>query len=272
MILDLNQSPLQREGLVRVYLPVGYDQSNDTYPVLYMHDGQNLFYPGSDISGASWQAGDQLDQLQIAGVTTGIILVAIDCSVENEGLGRMSEYSPWPSAPPAELANWNSKKLGMGGKGDLYVDWLTRSLKPLIDQNFRTQPERDTTLIGGSSMGAVISLYAALKYPDSFSKVGVMSPAFWFAEQPIRQFIDQTGFRERLSIYIDIGTAETSDSTVSCFPDVYLKGARSLHQQLSQKAFIKRLCLNIDQGGLHSETAWAGRFPDMLCWLLDANL
>ncbi|MET4695837.1 alpha/beta hydrolase [Endozoicomonas lisbonensis] len=272
IVQNLKQSPLQRAGLVKVYLPIDYECSINTYPVLYMHDGQNLFYPGSPVSGASWQAGEQLDQLQKTGITSGVILVAIDCSVEDAGLDRMSEYSPWYAAPAVGLNHWQNQKLTRGGKGDLYTDWLTRTLKPFIDQHFRTRPGRETTLIAGSSMGAVISLYTALKYPDIFSNVGAMSPAFWFAEKPLRTFIDETDFVKSLSIYMDIGTRETSDSSLQCFPDIYLEGVRSFYQQLSRKPFTRRLCLNIDHEGMHSEKDWAKRFPDMLRWLLKSDL
>ena len=174
---------LQRSRRVWLYLPPGYDAPGNTarYPVLYMHDGQNVFDAATSYVG-EWGVDETLDSLAAAGVTAPIVV-----AVDHGGERRLDEYSPWrnetfrwpgsdPDAPAAPGP-------GPGGEGEAYVEFLTTTLKPTIDARFRTLPGRETTGILGSSMGGLISLYAALRHPDVFGRVGVFSPAFWFAPE-----------------------------------------------------------------------------------------
>ncbi|MBC7447458.1 MAG: T9SS type A sorting domain-containing protein [Hymenobacteraceae bacterium] len=168
---------LSRTRRIWLYLPPDYATSQKTYPVLYMHDGQNLFDAATSFSG-EWGVDETLDRLQTQG-DWGCIVVGID----NGGTTRLAEYSPYPHPTYG------------GGQGDLYVDFLTNTLKPYIDANYRTRPDRLSTGVMGSSMGGLISLYAALKRPDVFGRAGVFSPSLWFnrriysyakAAQPVR--------------------------------------------------------------------------------------
>lgn len=181
---------LGRTRRVWLYLPPDYATSTKTYPVLYMHDGQNLFDNATAFAG-EWGVDETLDALQAAG-DWGCIVVGVD----NGGANRLNEYSPYANPQYG------------GGQGDLYVDFLTNTLKPYIDQHYRTRPDRLHTGVMGSSMGGLISLYAALRRPDVFGRAGVFSPSLWFnrrifayalAAQPLRpdpRFFLLSGGRE----------------------------------------------------------------------------
>ncbi|KHT62350.1 hypothetical protein RJ45_18255 [Photobacterium gaetbulicola] len=261
---DMHIPQLGRQRHVRVYLPANYDSSTQHFPVIYMHDGQNVFEPELCIAGASWQVAEQLDARQAEGKTAGVIVVGIDCSQQREQLGRRDEYSPWPFMPPAMLANWEQATVPQGGEGDAYCGFIVQTLKPYIDSHYRTLPERESTIIAGSSMGGFISLYAALKYQDTFSKAGVFSPAFWFAAEEMQTFIEQARIEYPVEIYMDIGTHETSDPAIASFPALYHDLALEFANILNHKSHQLKCHFEVDRGGTHSERAWATRFITMV--------
>ena len=156
---------LNRTRRIWLYLPPDYATSTKTYPVLYMHDGQNLFDATTSFSG-EWGVDETLDQLHRQGYW-GCIVVGID----NGGGQRLNEYTPYPNA-----------QIG-GGQGTAYVNFIANTLKPYIDNNYRTRPDRLNTGIMGSSLGGLISLYAALYKPDVFGRAGVFSPSLWFSQR-----------------------------------------------------------------------------------------
>lgn len=155
---------LGRTRRVWVYLPPDYATSEKRYPVLYMHDGQNVFDEATSYAG-EWRVDEALDSLHAAG-DPGVIVVA----VANGEQQRINEYSPW-----------RNSRAG-GGEGDAYVDFLAHTLKPYVDRTYRTRPGREHTGMLGSSMGGLISLHAALRHPDVFGRVGVFSPSLWFSD------------------------------------------------------------------------------------------
>uniref|UniRef100_A0A7C4W954 Esterase n=1 Tax=Fervidobacterium thailandense TaxID=1008305 RepID=A0A7C4W954_9BACT len=224
-----------------IYLPPDYENSTERYPVLYMHDGQNVFDKSTSFSGIEWEADESAERLIREGAIRPIIIVGI----YNTGVERRNEYSPWVDE------NYG------GGKGDLYAKFIVETLKPYIDTNFRTLPDRDNTAICGSSLGGLISLYTGLKYNGVFSMLGVMSPAFWFANKKIFDYVKENEFQYPTKIYMDVGTAEGSN------PEVYLFDARSMYKLLQTKQNVDLLYLE-DRNAPHSEIAWARRFPELL--------
>ena len=259
---------LNKTRTVRIYLPADYAEEARHYPVIYMHDGQNVFEPHLCISGMSWQAAEHLDALQQQGDFSGAILVAVDCSSDREQFGRRDEYSPWPYEPQPALANWSESAIAQGGEGNAYCRFLIDTLKPYIDQHYRTLPDREHTTIAGSSMGGFISLYALLTYPETFSQAGVFSPAFWFAETAMKTLIAATS-RDFLmdlpvKIYMDIGTNESSDPSNPAFPALYHDLAVDIAAQLQQLSPAVSCRFDVDHGGIHSESAWVARFPAFL--------
>ena len=153
---------LGRTRRIWIYLPPDYATSGKRYPVLYMHDGQNLFDAATSYAG-EWGIDESLDSLAARG-DRGVIVVGIDNGSEQ----RMNEYSPWRHPQSG------------GGEGDRYVQFLVQTLKPFIDRRFRTLPDREHTGVMGSSMGGLISLAAAFRHPEVFGRVGVFSPSLWF--------------------------------------------------------------------------------------------
>jgi predicted alpha/beta superfamily hydrolase len=153
---------LDRERTVRVLLPRDYDNTNRSYPVLYMQDGQNLFEPETAFGGRDWQIPATLFKQPLR---RQAIIVGIDNGEEN----RLNEYAPY-----ANSSN------GGGGEADLYCQFIIDTLKPFIDENYRTLPDRHNTGIAGSSMGGLCAYYAGLAYGNIFGKVGVLSPSIWF--------------------------------------------------------------------------------------------
>lgn len=169
---------LGRQRRVWLYLPADYAANPARrYPVLYLHDGQNVFDAATSYGG-EWGVDETLDRLRQAGQdATGCIVVAVD----NGDQFRSDEYIPWPSAALRD-------QLHRGGQGGAYVDFLALTLKPYVDAHYRTQPDAAHTGIAGSSLGGLISVYAALKYPKVFGAVGAFSPAFWVCNDSLRAF------------------------------------------------------------------------------------
>ncbi len=152
---------LDRERTVRVLLPKDYENAKRAYPVLYMQDGQNLFQPETAFGGRDWQIPATLFKQPLR---RQAIIVGID----NGQSDRLNEYAPYRNA-----------RMG-GGEADLYCQFIVDTLKPFIDDNYRTLPDRENTGIAGSSMGGLLSYYAGLTRGNVFGKVGVLSPSIWF--------------------------------------------------------------------------------------------
>jgi metallo-beta-lactamase class B len=171
---------LGRRRRVLIYLPADYaQQPARRYPVLYLHDGQNVFDEATSFGG-EWGVDETLDQLRRAGQdVTGSIVVAVD----NGNEFRSDEYIPWRSTEP-ELQGQPHQ----GGQGGQYVDFLAQTLKPYVDAHYRTRPEAVHTGVAGSSLGGLISVYAALKYPKVFGQVGAFSPAFWVCNDSLKAY------------------------------------------------------------------------------------
>jgi metallo-beta-lactamase class B len=173
-----NMPQLGRQRRVLIYLPADYaKQPTRRYPVLYLHDGQNVFDEATSYGG-EWGVDETLDKLRQTGQdATGSIVVAID----NGNEFRSDEYIPWPSDSLKGQPH-------QGGQGGAYVDFLAKTLKPYVDTHYRTQPDAAHTGIAGSSLGGLISVYAALKYPKVFGEIGVFSPAFWVCNDSLKAF------------------------------------------------------------------------------------
>lgn len=229
--------PLARSRAVSVWLPPSYHTSARRYPVIYMQDAQNLFDSGTSFSGEEWRVDETMQALSAEG------LEAIVVGVDHAGKDRVREYTPFASA-------W--------GHGHLYLKALTQSLKPRIDADFRTLPDRANTFIAGSSMGGLISLYAFFMFPLVFGGAGVFSPALWIAHGAIHETVRRTPTLPG-RIYLDHGTREST--------------ARPMAQLLREKGYAPGVDLLYvsEKGAHHTESAWARRFPDAVRFLLGAG-
>jgi predicted alpha/beta superfamily hydrolase len=242
IINDFFIPELRRNRRIWVYLPLDYKKTDKCYPVIYMHDGQNLFDRMTSYSG-EWQVDETMNLLQAQG-DFGAIVVGID----NGGINRLNEYSPWRNS------NYG------GGEGDLYLDFIVKTLKPYIDTNYRTLPERATTGMIGSSMGGLITMYAGLKYPDIFSKLGVFSPSFWFGSNIFKLA------REKLKMFdtkVYLMGGEKESATM-------VSSLRRMYDTLQAVGYTKEeLHLAIRPDAMHSEWFWQREYPIAYKWLFE---
>jgi predicted alpha/beta superfamily hydrolase len=234
---------------VWIYLPPTYDENRAArFPVVYMHDGQNLFDPRAAFGGVAWDADGAMD----GGAESGAIREAILVGVENNA-SRIDEYTPTRDATV----------MG-GGRGDLYLRFLVDEVKPMIDREFRTLPGRETTAIVGSSLGGLISLYAGVRRPDVFGVVGALSPSTWWDGRVIlREVMSLAGRPVRpIRVYVDSGDAGTSRDGVD--------DTRELAATLRTLGYAEGTTLRhvVQPGGQHSERFWAMRLPGALAFML----
>jgi predicted alpha/beta superfamily hydrolase len=243
---------------VLVYLPPGYDANKSMrYSVFYMHDGQNLFDGATSfIPGQEWRVDETAQALIAAGKIEPLIIVGI----YNAGKERINEYTPAEDA-----------KYKMGGKADLYGRMLVEELKPFIDSHYRTRKGAPHTGLGGSSLGGLVSLYVALKYPGVFGRVAVVSPSVWFANKQIVHFVDALPRKPKVRIWLDIGTKEgqTAEDAQQTVND-----ARLLRDTLIKKGWQvgKDLDYYEAEGALHNEGAWAARVERILTFLFPRKM
>jgi predicted alpha/beta superfamily hydrolase len=242
---------LKSDRDVLVYLPPGYDaDKKKRYPVLYLHDGQNLFDGATSfIKGAEWGVDETAQRLITGGEIEPLIIVG----VYNTGRDRVDEYTP--TMDP---------KHKMGGKADLYGRMLVEELKPFIDSEYRTRRDAKSTGLGGSSLGGLVSLYLALKYPQTFGRVIVASPSVWWDDRVIVREVEALKKRPRLRIWLDMGTKEGGGEA-----EEHTRNARALRDALARKGWKEGSDLKYfeAEGAEHNERAWAARVEPMLRFL-----
>jgi predicted alpha/beta superfamily hydrolase len=227
---------------ILVYLPPSYESEPDRrYPVLYMHDGQNVFDASTSYAG-EWGADEAAEELAGRG------LQAIIVAVPNGGDARMDEYGPWPG-----LLHHHSG----GGKAEEYLRYLLDTVRPAVDGAWRTLADREHTGIAGSSMGGLISLYAALTQPQVFGYCAALSPSLWWAHGRILTLArGRRGPKPR--VYLDTGLIEGHSHALRL---------RKLRDRLEKAGY--EVAHVEDETGDHSEGAWRRRFPAALEWFLD---
>lgn len=228
---------LNRYRRIWIYLPESYSTSKKKYPVLYMHDGQNVFDALYGFGG-EWGVDEALDTL---GPRFGESIVV---GIDHGGDKRLNEYSPY-----------DMQKYGRG-EGDLYVEFLVKTLQPYINKHYRTSRNGKDAYVAGSSMGGLISLYAILKYPKKFGGAGVFSPAFWIAPA-IKEAVSKRGKKVKGKVYFYAGKLEGE----SMVPDLLDLFAR-LH-----KVSKAKLVTVIRSEGKHNEPTWRQEFPLFYQWL-----
>lgn len=238
---------LDRNRRIWLYLPPDYQTTTKTYPVLYMHDGQNLFDQNTSFSG-EWKVDESLNELHAQG-DWGCIVVGID----NGGQYRLDEYSPW-----------TNPQYG-GGQGDEYLEFIVNTLKPHIDANFRTIPGRNTTAIAGSSMGGLISMYAFSERQDVFAKAGIFSPAFWFADNQPASHVANHPKQGNARVYFLAGADEEGNGNQSNY---VVEDMQAVADAMTTAGFgANEKSFNVKPDGTHSEWFWAREFPDAYEWL-----
>jgi predicted alpha/beta superfamily hydrolase len=250
---DVRSVQLPHPRPVSVWLPPGYAREADRrYPVLYLHDGQNLFDPATAFGGVPWGVGETADRLIRAGEVEPLILVGVGNTPD-----RLKEYGPHESRP----GEWDLARA--------YGRFLTGELKPTIDATYRTRPEPVHTGVGGSSMGGLISLFLCRWYPEVFGKCLAMSPSLWWdRELALRTFAGNTAWLRNARVWLDMGGREGGTPAAQ---RANVRRARRLARMfprhgLPTEAFRYRE--DLDAG--HDERAWGYRFAEALPFLFPA--
>jgi predicted alpha/beta superfamily hydrolase len=237
--LHFHSDVMKQERKILVMLPAEYDASPQTrYPVLYMHDGQSVF--------VNWRIDELMEPLFAANQMRPIIVVAIFNGDSQEA--RFSDYTPT-----------RHSRYPKSGNADLYGRMIVEELKPIVDSEYRTASDQTNTGIGGTSLGGLVSLYLALKYPNVFGKAAVMSPSVWWDNQMILREVKKLNSKPAQKIWLDIGMEEGGAiAATKALRDALLaKGWRS---DFDLKYFEAK-------GAEHEEKAFARRAPDMLKYL-----
>jgi len=231
---------MRRKRNVWALLPYNYYQTNRSYPVLYLHDAQNLFDDNAPFG--NWAIDRKLAVLAEQGMGY-VIIIAID----HAGNKRITDFSITP-------------QVGSHHEGRKYVKMISEKLKPYVDARLRTLPQREHTGIGGSSLGGLVSIYAGFTYPQTYSKLLIFSPSLWM--NPHIHF-EAIHFTEVLQskIYLYAGGAES----VNMLPNIYHLKDTLEKQGVAQKKLHFRL--SIDPNGKHNEHFWGEEFPKAVEWL-----
>ena len=229
----------KRPRTAYIHLPECYEEDElRRYPVLYMFDGHNVFFDADSAFGKSWNLTSYL-----LWTRKPLIVVAVECS--KKGNNRLKEYAPY---------NWEDPKYGkLRGRGKTYMDWMVNELKPYIDENYRTLPDRDHTAIAGSSMGGLMSLYAATAYSHVFGKAACLSPSLWTAPEKILGIAERADVGSGTTIYMDYGSEELENHGAN------REALIAMSSLLLEKNV--NLAFRIVPGGNHSEGSWEKQIP-----------
>lgn len=246
-----------------VYLPPSYHHTARRYPVIYMHDGQNLFDHATSFAG-EWGVDETMEQLAYVEGLEAIIV-----GINNTGVQRLGEYTPFAD-----------RHYG-GGQGDRYLDFVIHTVKPLIDRDLRTRHGPRYTGIMGSSLGGLVSLYAFFRHPEVFGFAGVMSPSLWFAEEAIFRYVEAAAFHPG-KLYLDAGTRELGEQPGGDGGAIhraaasrrYYASVRRMKALLVRKGYrpLRDLMHVEEKWAGHSESSWGRRLAPALRFLLSEAL
>jgi predicted alpha/beta superfamily hydrolase len=239
---------------IHVYLPPTYlENARARFPVVYMHDGQNLFDPSLSFAGVTWRVRETMDAAALDGSIAEAIVVGVDNTDD-----RMNEYTPW--ADPA----WAT-----GGEGDAYLRMLVEELKPRVDAAYRTLPGAEHSALVGSSLGGIISAYGGVTRADVFGLVGALSPTTWWGGRALIAAVGTVPSRpaRALRVYVDSGDAGTLPDEP---PNDDVLDTKDLADAYRAAGYVDGSTLRyvVQAGGTHDEEHWAERLPGALAFLL----
>jgi len=240
-------SPSSDERLVSVYLPRGYGEHDEAYPVMYMFDGQNAFEDDRATYGRSWHLHEFLD-----GWGKGMIVVGLQSS--QEGDRRLAEYCPYHLAP----RSWE----GLRGRGRATMDFIVGTLRPMIDARYRTMTDRACTGVMGGSMGALMSLYAVMAYNDVFSKAACVSPAVNMCYPELLTGLREAALSPDTRVYLSWGEREARDQKTL---------AQLTRQNLTLCNLLAakqaRVYAHLQEDGRHCEEDWSRQTEEFMRFL-----
>ena len=250
---DFIYTPNGKNRPLHIYLPDDYHDTDMRYPVVYFFDGHNLFFNEDATYGKSWGRKEFLD-----GWEKKIIIVGIECG--REGEERLSEYLPYPADKETRFAAFEPK-------GEETMEWIVNDIKPVIDKDFRTIPFRECTGIAGSSMGGIMSLYAAVHYNRWFSKAGCVSTAMGFCMEPLMEDMTTAVISPDTRIYLSWGTREAKKDhhdRADRSSETYRNTKYVSDVLKKQKATVRMHC---QVGGGHCEADWEKLVPTFMHFL-----
>jgi predicted alpha/beta superfamily hydrolase len=233
-----------------VWLPPGYDTNTSAhYPVLYMHDGQNLMNARTAAFSVEWGVDETAQRLVESGKMEPVIIVGVYNTDD-----RIPEYTQIATAQYG------------GGKADDYGHLLVEVVKPLIDSTYRTKPEAQYTGVAGSSLGGLVSMYFGLTHASTFTRLGVVSPSVWWGNRDIVTRVNGLSSKLPLRIWLDIGTNEDATAAES---QQTVDDTRALRDALTAKGWALDTDLKYfeAEGARHNEAAWAARTEQILEFL-----
>lgn len=231
---------LDRDRTLRIYLPPGYEQGKKRYPVLYMHDAQNLFDDATSYVG-EWGVDEHLNSLA---ETDGLELIVV--GIDNGQSNRNTELTPWAN-----------KRLGEP-EGEAYTKFLVEVVKPYVDKNYRTKPGRKHTAIMGSSLGGLISHYAIYAYPKVFSKAGIFSPSYWVSEEAF-SFTSDNPVPKNTRLYLLVGGQEGP---------VMANPMQRMYEFVKEQGHpAENISAKNQPEGKHNEAFWSSEFKEAIRWM-----
>jgi len=239
---------LKRDRTVWVYLPDNYKQVGEPCPVIYMHDGQNLFYDKLTAYGTAWRADKVMDEIYAA-TGKGAIIVGVECYDRC----RLSEYSPWKMSVATAIHRKKSDKSkhNRGGEGAKYTEFFIKNLKNTVDAKYNTAKEREATAIIGSSMGGLISCYIGLSHQRIYETMGLFSTYSQFNRAAFNRFLNKVPQTLPQHAVIYCGGKEFGNKRDD---NTMIKDSLDLYNRLSKRNISCELLFNSDFN--HFETAW----------------
>ncbi|KAA0546973.1 alpha/beta hydrolase [Bacillus sp. BGMRC 2118] len=237
---------------IRLFTPENYTEDHKKYPVLYIHDGQNVFDDKEAIGGVALELHTFLERSNVE-----MIVVAIDLNTLGEE--RINEYCPW------EQGELSEKILGYkslsGGKGKKYIDFIVHELKPFIDSTYRTDITQ--SYMAGISLGGLITTYAACRYPDIFKRVAAISSGFYRNQEKIEEFLIDCDLSKIERFYLDYGTAEAGENTE--ISHEFVQSNQAVYDIVNEKITdVKRVII---RGGRHNYETFKTRIPELITYI-----
>ncbi|WP_226659263.1 alpha/beta hydrolase [Pseudalkalibacillus hwajinpoensis] len=237
------------ERSLRIYLPEGYHESKKSYPVLYMHDGQNVFEDRDAVGGRSLRMEDYLKKNHVP-----LIIVGID-----SGANRMEEYRLW--APGKLSEELTGKSVSQEAKGREYLDFIVKDLKPLIDATYRTQIT--SSYMAGISLGGLLTVYALCRYPNVFTRGVGISSAFFRNQEKLEEFILEMDCIPIARLYLDCGDKESGDERID---RAFLNSNERIYEMLEKIGASVEF--KVMKNGEHHYESFSNRIDEVMSFLL----
>ena len=248
-IVTMHSEELDREVKIYISVPSKYEETNTAYPVLYMHDGHIAF---DDYEKEDPNAVGIMDLYFNSDKYPEVILVGLDSTKT-----RNDELLP---------VKFENKRTGnsVGGKANLYMDFMVNDVKPMIDKNYRTLSDRENTGLLGMSLGGVCTFYAATKYIEYFSMFAGISNAFVPVRKEIVKMLVEADLSSVKKMYLDVGTKESESEENSL---LYIESNKEVYAVLKEKLHEDKLLFDYVEGAGHNEYDWQKRFPNVIQFL-----